>query len=344
MVTLATGLINSVMTMLLLRAAMGISESMYMPAAVSLTANAHAPHQRSRAVAILTTAQIAGTFAGALIGGTMAGWGQWRAAFFILGGLGLVYCVPYWIFLRSFDERPVDDRLSSGQDNLTDNRHDGPAVDQMRATIAVEPPAKRTTILAPSYLVLCVVFPIFVFGLWMIYAWLPNFLFEKFQLTLAGAAFVSTSSMQLSMLIGLIAGGFLADAAFKIWRSARQWLLVLSLVGCAPSLYFLGNSNSLLGTTAAATLFGLLGGVFAGNIFAASFEVVPSHTRASAVGWLNFFGAVLSGFAPLIGGAWKQAIGLERLLAATGVAYVLAAILLSASILTWYQRDYQRVH
>ncbi len=51
-VTLLTGLVNSVVMMLVLRAAMGISESMYMPAAVSLTANAHAPHQRSRAVAI----------------------------------------------------------------------------------------------------------------------------------------------------------------------------------------------------------------------------------------------------------------------------------------------------
>ncbi len=77
-VTLATGLVNSVLMMLILRAAMGISESMYMPAAVSLTANAHLPHQRSRAVAILTTAQIVGTFAGGSFGGWMAGLGHWR--------------------------------------------------------------------------------------------------------------------------------------------------------------------------------------------------------------------------------------------------------------------------
>ncbi|MCA9160198.1 MAG: MFS transporter, partial [Planctomycetales bacterium] len=94
-VTLATGWATSAMVLLLLRAAMGVSESLYMPAAIALTSNAHPPEKRSRAVSILTTAQIVGTIAGAWFGGWMANQGMWREAFLVLGGLGLLYAVPY---------------------------------------------------------------------------------------------------------------------------------------------------------------------------------------------------------------------------------------------------------
>ncbi len=111
-VTTLTGLGNSLMALLVLRVAMGISESMFMPAAISLTANAHAPHQRSRAIAILTTGQIVGTLVGGSFGGWMAGIGQWRMAFFILGAIGLLYVIPYALFLntaaRSCDTNPTD--------------------------------------------------------------------------------------------------------------------------------------------------------------------------------------------------------------------------------------------
>jgi MFS family permease len=75
-VTFATGLVGTAFALLALRAAMGVSEALYMPAAISLTANAHAPERRSRAIALLTTAQIFGTVGGAWFGGWMAPAGQ----------------------------------------------------------------------------------------------------------------------------------------------------------------------------------------------------------------------------------------------------------------------------
>src|SRR5262245_6000309 len=60
-VTVATGFATSAAMLLTLRAAMGISESLFMPTAVAITANAHAPEHRSRAIAVLTSAQIAGS-------------------------------------------------------------------------------------------------------------------------------------------------------------------------------------------------------------------------------------------------------------------------------------------
>lgn len=319
-VTVATGFANSAFVLLALRAAMGISESLYMPAAIALTATAHAPAQRSRAIAALSTAQIAGTVAGGWFGGWMAQQGRWREAFFVLGAVGLLYAVPYFLFLRSVSEEAPAGTKKTG------------------ASLAVAELVK-----VPTFLLLCVVFPAFVFGLWLLYGWLPNFLHEKFALNLADAAFNATAFLQGATLIGMLGGGVLADWLFHRTKAARFWLLIASLLLCAPCLHALGSSGTLDATRLAAVGFGLFSGFFMGNIFPAAFEIVPADTRASAVGILNFFGAAVSGFAPLLGGMWKQTVGIERLLTGTAFVYLAGALLLIAGIKLLFQRDYERI-
>jgi MFS family permease len=320
LVTIATGFSTSAVMLLVLRACMGVSESLFMPAAIALTANAHAPAHRSRAIAALTTAQIAGIVGGGWFGGWMAEHGRWREAFFVLGAVGLLYAVPYLLFLR---------RL--GEDAQVETKKSGSAF------------AAQELMKVPTFALLCVVFPVFVFGLWLLYNWLPNFLYEKFSLGLAGAGFNATAFLQGATLVGMLAGGVLADWLFQRTKAARLWILAASLVLCAPCLYALGHSDTLNTTRLAAAAFGLCSGLFMGNIFPASFEVVPGDTRASAVGVLNFFGSIISGFAPLLGGLWKKSLGIEGLMGWTALAYLLAGASLIAGIRLLFQRDYERI-
>lgn len=321
LVTIATGLANSPNMVLALRALMGISEALFMPAAIALTANAFPPATRSRAIAALTTAQILGNVGGGWFGGWMAQQGQWRMAFFVLGGVGLVFALPYFAFLRGVsEEAQVETKKSGGSGAL--------------AGLA------RT----PTYWLLCVVFPVFVFGLWLLYGWLPNFLHEKFVLNLADAAFNATVFLQGATLIGMLTGGVLADTLYRRTKAARLWLLTASLLGCAPFLHALGSSETLAATRVAAMGFGLCSGFFMGNIFPSAFEIVPADARASAVGVLNLFGAVVSGFGTLAGGALKQSVGIGNLLTFTALAYVLAGLAVIAGIQFLFPRDYERVH
>jgi MFS family permease len=320
-VTLGTGFATGAVMLLLLRAAMGVSESMYMPAAISLTANAHPPQQRSRAVSVLTTAQIVGTVGGSWFGGWMAQQGRWREAFIVLGFLGLLYAVPYHLLLRRVDET---------------------------AAVETKPAGTRLAVAAllrvPTFGMLCLVFPLFLFGLWLIYSWLPNFMHEKFGLGLADAALTATLYLQGATLVGMIGGGVGADRLYRLSRSARLWLLTATFVLCAPCLHLLGNAETLALTCVAAAGFGLFSGFLMGNIFPAAFEVVPADTRASAVGVLNFCGSLLSGLAPLVGGAWKRSVGMEQLLTYTAFVYLVGAAILLATIRYLFPRDYARVH
>jgi predicted MFS family arabinose efflux permease len=321
LVTVATGFAGSAMMILYLRAAMGVSESMFMPTAIALTANAHPPDLRSRAIATLTTAQIAGTVAGSWFGGWMADRGQWRGAFFVLGAAGVLYALPYFLFLRGVNESAHADSSATST-----------------------PFAFSTLLTVKTFLLLCVVFPVFVFGLWLLYGWLPDFLHDKFTLNQADAAFNATLFLQGATAIGLLGGGFLADLLYRRTKAARHWLMVVSLICCAPCLHGLGNSDTLTGTRVAASAFGLFSGLLMGNIFPAAFEVVPGGARATAVGILNFCGAIMSGFATLFGGLWKKTLGIDGLLSLTALAYAAAGAALIAGIKTLFPRDYEATH
>jgi len=318
-ITAATGLATSALMLLALRALMGVSESLYMPSAIALTANAHAPENRSRAIAALTTAQVVGVVAGGWFGGWMGDHGLWRGAFFALGAMGLLYSVPCYLFLRGVrEDRRVDIQKSDTRFTIIE------------------------LLKVPTFALLCVAFPIFVFGLWLIYGWLPNFLHEKFTLSLSDSAFNATAFLQSASLIGMLSGGVLADWLFKRTIAARMWLLVLSLIACAPCLYALGHGDTLFGTRLAASGFGFFSGFMMGNIFPAAFEIVPAETRSSAVGMLNFFGAIVSGCATLFGGMWKETLGIEGLLTCTAIAYAVAGLAVVAGIKLWFARDYER--
>lgn len=321
LVTIITGFSVGAVMLLTLRAMMGISESLYMPTAIALTANAHPPELHSRAVATLTTAQIAGTVAGSWFGGWMADRGQWRGAFFVLGAVGVLYAVPYFLFLRT-----VNERTDSG------------------AAKPISGLAIASLIRVPTFLLLCVVFPVFLFGLWLLYGWLPTFLHDKFSLNQSDAAFNATIFLQGATLIGLLGGGVLADVLFRRTKAARFWLMLASLLLCAPCLHALGSSDTLGATRIAAAAFGLFSGLLMGNIFPAAFDVAPADTRASAVGALNFCGAMMSGFATLFGGLWKKSLGIDRLLTLTAVAYIVAGLALLAGIKLLFQRDYEKIH
>ena len=148
-----------------------------MPAAVALTANAHSPATRSRAIAAFDTAQLGGVVMGGWFGGFMAQEYQWRWAFYSLGLCGILYSIPYYSFLKHTDEQAQVETKRSG------------------AKFAIS-----ALIRVPSFRILCIVFPAFTFVLWLLYAWLPSFLYDKFSLSLTEAGFTATVFLQAATL------------------------------------------------------------------------------------------------------------------------------------------------
>ena len=320
-VTALTGASRSPAPLLVCRALIGVTESLFMPAAVALTANAHRPETRSRAIALFDTAQLAGVVLGGWYGGFVAQRYHWRAAFYSLGLFGILFAAPYLGFLRTVSEEAnVETKRSGGR-------------------LAI-----RTLLGIPTYRFLCVVFPAFTFILWLLYAWLPNFLYEKFSLGLADAGFTATVYLQTATLVGLLCGGVAADWLYRRTRAARLWLVCLGLLLSAPCVHLIGSSGSLALTKLAAVGFGLGSGIVIANLMVSSFDVVPGDTRASAVGTLNLIGAFVSGFAALLGGVWNRSVGIGALMTYAAVVAVAAGLSLVYAIRRYFPGDYARVH
>jgi len=322
LVTIATGLSVSAGMLLAMRAAMGISEALFMPAAISLTTGLTRVQWRSRAVASLTTAQIAGVIAGASFGGWMAQQGYWRAAFVLLGVLGLLYALPYAWYLS---------QLPRSQETMTHPSTGLRTADSMLAALRI--------FRSWTFCILCVAFPLFVFGLWMIYSWLARYLEESFQLSTAQAGWVSTAYLQGATVVGLFFGGYIADSLGKFFRSGRISILLASMACCAPLLLAIGQAREMWLLQVLLVGYGFCSGWMIGNIFPAAFEVVRTDQRGLAVGLLNLFGALLSGFAPLMVGKWKETLGFPGMIQYAAIAYGFACFLLLIAILFTVPRE-----
>lgn len=318
--TILSGLSPNGTTLLVFRGLLGISECLFMPAAYGLMANAHGPETRSKAIAIFGTSQLIGVALGGSLSGYIAEHIHWRASFWLLGAVGVLFALPLWRFLRKLPPHYVQ---NTG----------GPAIG-VRSFFGL--------LRIPTLRVVTAFVAIATFGLFLVYTWLPTFLYDKFSLGMARAGFEASVYPQIGTAFGLLVGGALADRFFGRTKASRYWVVLIAFVAAGPCIVFLGRSDTLAVTRLAAMGFGFFSGFVAANQAAAAFDVVPAAVRASTIGMLNLLGAGVSGFGPFLGGLARRTIGVDQLMAGTGALYAFGAILILYAILRLFQTDYRR--
>lgn len=299
--TLGTGFSHSVGAFLGWRAVVGVTESMYVPAALGLIAGLHPGATRSRAIAIHMSAQYAGLVAGGWYGGWMADHIGWRLGFGSLAALGLVYAALLWILLK-------DARAGVQQDR---------------------PVTPFRVLSSRCYLTLNLSFFCFCVMLWMLYAWLPSIIYERFHLSMTESGLTATLYLQSSSVAGVLIGGTLADHWVRRTAAARFYLLGAGLLLCSPFAYLTFASPSLGIVKLSAMLFGLTAGLFMGNHFAAAYDVTERENYGFAAGFLNMAGGTAGGAGVLAAGLWKASLGIDTLaLWAAGATMASAALML----------------
>src|SRR3954465_6812299 len=97
--TIACGLATGIAMLFVFRMLLGLAESVIFPTNARIFAE-HAPeHQRGRCNSAMTVGQAAGPTAGTLIGAMVLIAYGWRAVFLVLGGMSLLWLVP-WLLRR----------------------------------------------------------------------------------------------------------------------------------------------------------------------------------------------------------------------------------------------------
>ena len=191
--TLFTGFAGSFVQLFASRAAVGIGEASYYPAGTSLLSDWFPKDQRSRVSAIWGAGATVGIAVGFAGGGIIAEKLGWRAAFFFAAVPGLLLAILAFTMrepLRGAVEATGQAVAKTAEASL------GKFLDLLKI------PTLRATIISQTLLYFVLASNAF---------WLPTYLQRKFTLSSGSAGLVSGGVIVAGGLIGILAGGWIAD-------------------------------------------------------------------------------------------------------------------------------------
>lgn len=286
--TVWTGYVSSFEEMIAARIVMGVSEAFYIPAGLALITDYHRGKTRSLATGLHFSGLYTGLALGG-VGGYIAELWGWRYGFHVFGIFGCVYALLLLFFLRDRNEGAV-------------------AIDKNRPESSVKlGESIRSLLNERSYLVLLGYFVVLGIANWLIYAWLPTFLKDRFALGLGEAGISATLYPQIGSFIGVLLGGIWADRWSKANPRGRILVIVLGFTLGAPALIWMSWTSVFVIAILVLLLFGIARGFSDANLMPVVRQVVDSRYAATAYGILNFLSTIAGGLMVYVGGALKDA-------------------------------------
>lgn len=284
-VTLMMGFCTDFNQIYYLRALMGVSEALYIPAGLSLITDYHQEKTRSLAVGIHMT----GLYLGQALGGfgaTVASRYGWEQAFFTFGLIGIGYALVLILFLhdKKNEEQPAR------------------AVGQPLQEHPVRGAIKGLGVIFNTFAfwIILLYFTTPSLPGWATKNWLPTLFSENLSLDMAQAGPLSTITIALASFCGVIIGGVLSDKWVQRNVRGRVYTGAIGLALTIPALLLLGFGDSFPMIVGGGLCFGLGFGIFDANNMPILCQFISPRYRATAYGLLNmtgvFAGAAITDF------------------------------------------------
>ncbi len=307
-VTYLMGIANTFDQIVWLRALMGVSEALYIPAGLSLIADYHTGKSRSLAVGIHMT----GLYMGQAIGGfgaTVAAAFSWHTTFHWFGIIGMAYAVILMLFLH-------------------DKKIETIPTEKLQA----KPHEKESVFISLKSLLTNVAFWVILLYFaapslpgWATKNWLPTLFAENLNLPMSQAGPLSTITIAVSSFIGVIIGGPLSDRWVQKNLRGRVYTGAIGLGLTIPSLLLLGFGHNLIAVVAAGLLFGIGYGIFDTNNMPILCQFVSRKQRATAYGVMNMIGVAAGAFITHLLGRWGDNGNL-------GIGFAMLAIVVAVAL------------
>ena len=290
-----------------LRALMGVSEALYIPAALSLIADYHTGKSRSFAIGIHMT----GLYLGQAVGGfgaTLAAAFSWQQTFHWFGIIGIAYAALLMVLL--YEKRDV-------------------AHENISATPEQKIPVLKGFGMIFSNMAFWVI--LFFFAStslpgWATKNWLPTLFADSLNTPMSQAGPISTITIALSSFLGILAGGPLSDKWVKRNVKGRVYTSAIGLAMMIPALILLGLGKGMFAAVAAGLFFGIGYGMFDTNNMPILCQFVPSKLRATAYGIMNMTGVMMGAVCTQILGKWAEGGNLGLAFAVLGCIIAVALV------------------
>ena len=315
-VTYLMGLATTYDQVFWLRALMGVSEALYLPAGLSLIADYHTGGSRSLAVGIHMT----GLYLGQAIGGfgaTLAAAYSWNTTFYWFGIIGIVYAFVLAVFLKD-KKRVAPEEAKEGT----------PKKSQANVLLSL-----KSLFANPAFWVILLYFAIPSLPGWATKNWLPTLFAENLGLPMSQAGPIATITIAFSSFVGVVFGGILSDRWVRKNIKGRIYTGAIGLSLTIPSLLLLGFGSSIVEVVTAGVLFGIGFGMFDANNMPILCQFVSVRQRATAYGVMNMVGVFAGAMITSVLGSWSDdgnlGMGFALLAAIVAVAVVIQLYSLS---------------
>lgn len=308
-VTYLMGIAETFNQIVFLRALMGVSEALYIPAGLSLIADYHTGKSRSLAVGIHMT----GLYTGQAIGGfgaTVADAFSWHTTFHWFGIIGIAYAVILMLFLH-------------------DKKTEILPTEKLQANPQKEKDSVFTSLKSlltnVAFWVILLYFAAPSLPGWATKNWLPTLFAENLDLPMSQAGPISTITIAVSSFIGVLIGGPLSDKWVQKNLRGRVYTGAIGLGLTIPSLLLLGFGHNLVAVVGAGLLFGIGYGIFDTNNMPILCQFVSHKQRATAYGVMNMIGVSASAFITHLLGRWGDSGNL-------GAGFAMLAIVVAIAL------------
>jgi len=230
--TVACGYAGSFWGLFLMRMGVGVGEAGGVAPAYSLIADYFPPKQRARALAAFSFGIPIGMALGILLGGLIAAHIDWRMAFVVVGAAGLVIAPIFKLVVK--------DPVRGGLD-----RAEGAPAPTERPKAPPFGEVLRTVLPKRSFWLLA-------FGAasssvcgYGVAFWLPTFFQRSLGLTLTETSIYYSAITLVGGVIGIFAGGFLADRFGGRSKAAYPMVPAIAFLIALPFFYMSLNAPSL---------------------------------------------------------------------------------------------------
>lgn len=326
-VTLLLGYATTFEQVYWLRAVMGISEALYIPAALSLIADYFTGKQLSLAIGIHMT----GLYMGQAVGGFGAFVAEqlsWQQTFHWFGIVGIVYAVVLVLFL--YEKRTSEPAANLIEEKLPLGKTIAQGLRGIRSSLGM-------LLGNIAFWTILFFFASCSIPGWSTKNWLPELFASSLGISMVAAGPIATITIAVSSFIGVMVGGPMADRWSQRNLKGRIYTSAIGLSLMIPALVMMGFGSSLVAAVGAGVLFGLGYGLFDANNMPILCQFVSARNRGTAYGLMNmcglFIGAFATDFLGSLAAEGKMGLGFAMMAAALVLAVLLQLTVLRPTTL-----------
>jgi MFS family permease len=306
--SLASGLAPTFLLLLVARGFVGVGEAAYAPAAQSMITDSFSYEHRALAQSVFAAGMLLGGAAGFALGGILGGRFGWQHTVIIVAALGIIPGLSAF-HLPEPQRRPRSELTGIGQ-----------------------------LLRVPAFLALIVAGTCITFSTVSLVSWGADYVKNYKDFTLREAAISISVISLISLVLGVLSGGYFADLLQKRYSYGRILVIATAFLLAAPFLLLAIQSDEKWIVLMGLFVSGYFMSWYHGPVTAVIHDLTPQRAHATAIGIYMFVTQLLGALGAILVGRISDISDLQIGLQAA-VAVMVFGSLLMLLVIYFVRRD-----